>query len=502
MLLFSTLLDINATLTKDNFIKLVLEWNQGSPHENNIIKDIAWNGERNIRYGDENLWLDIQEYRNENIIAVRYEKKDENGIVWDSDYVMNFNRMKMAVRLDRSYTEDAMAIDSKFSTPHFITLLIERGYIQKDGNLPVLRTPIMINDSNIDMLADISNGKNHHRLPIVYISKTFYDEDPVDTKRLAGRLKGVAHVLVQETNCTNSRLRSLCNGQNEYYGAIGIYYENQAIGHRRYLYRASTGIDMVLLEKVIRVVIQNSNAQLIDTLYTWSGVNNALLRDRLLCQKEERTAAEDERRKALYELLKLKENLDKKQECMQEKAMAEAKAEADKILDGFEDEMRKLRDDVTRLTRENEKLVYENMGLRAKLNSNTLIPFLFMGDEDDFYQGEVKDFVLSAVKKELAGTEPNTRKYDVLLDVMQANDYQGVGEKNADIVKKLLSNYSGMTPKIRKGLEDIGFVFDPSDHQKVKYYGDDRYTLIYASTPSDKGRGGKNNVSRTNKKAF
>ena len=200
--------------------------------------------------------------------------------------------------------------------------------------------------------------------------------------------------------------------------------------------------------------------------------------------------------------MKLKENLDKKQECMQEKAMAEAKAEADKILDGFEDEMRKLRDDVTRLTRENEKLVYENMGLRAKLNSNTLIPFLFMGDEDDFYQGEVKDFVLSAVKKELAGTEPNTRKYDVLLDVMQANDYQGVGEKNADIVKKLLSNYSGMTPKIRKGLEDIGFVFDPSDHQKVKYYGDDRYTLIYASTPSDKGRGGKNNVSRTNKKAF
>lgn len=81
-------------MTQDNFIKLVLEWNQGSPHKNNIIKGISWNGERNVRYGDENLWLDIEEYRNQNIIAVRYERKEEDGAVWDTDYVMNFNTMK------------------------------------------------------------------------------------------------------------------------------------------------------------------------------------------------------------------------------------------------------------------------------------------------------------------------------------------------------------------------------------------------------------------------
>ena len=38
MLLFSTLLEINDTMTKDSFIQLVLEWNQGSPHEENIIQ--------------------------------------------------------------------------------------------------------------------------------------------------------------------------------------------------------------------------------------------------------------------------------------------------------------------------------------------------------------------------------------------------------------------------------------------------------------------------------
>ena len=59
MLLFSTLLEINDTMTKDSFIQLVLEWNQGSAHEENIIQGIEWNGERNVRYGTETLWLAI-----------------------------------------------------------------------------------------------------------------------------------------------------------------------------------------------------------------------------------------------------------------------------------------------------------------------------------------------------------------------------------------------------------------------------------------------------------
>ena len=132
----------------------------------------------------------------------------------------------------------------------------------------------------------------------------------------------------------------------------------------------------------------------------------------------------------------------------------------------------------------------------------TDIPVLVAGDEDDFYPGEAKDFVLSAVKKELSATEARTRRYDELKDMLDANDYKAIGEQRAEEAKHLLSNYSGMTPKLKKGLEDIGFIFDKSDHQKVKYYGDDRYTIIYASTPSDKGHGGKNNARTTMKKAF
>ena len=85
MLLFSTVLSINDTMSKDDFIRLAIEWNQGSPHKENVIPGLVWNGERNIRYGDDSLWLAIEEYRNQNTIAIRYEKTETDGVVWDTD---------------------------------------------------------------------------------------------------------------------------------------------------------------------------------------------------------------------------------------------------------------------------------------------------------------------------------------------------------------------------------------------------------------------------------
>ena len=102
MLLFSTLLSINDTMQKDDFIALVITWNKESPHKENVIPDIEWNGERNVKYGNRDVWLQIEEHRNRNIIAVRYEKTEADGVVWDTDYVMNFDEMKLSIRLDRS----------------------------------------------------------------------------------------------------------------------------------------------------------------------------------------------------------------------------------------------------------------------------------------------------------------------------------------------------------------------------------------------------------------
>lgn len=71
--------------------------------------------------------------------------------------------------------------------------------------------------------------------------------------------------------------------------------------HKRFFYRSYSGADDILLNKVVRNVIQYSNRQIIGALYTWSGVNNSLLRDRLQSQREERIAAESEKARAIQE---------------------------------------------------------------------------------------------------------------------------------------------------------------------------------------------------------
>ena len=167
MLLFSTVLSINDKLTKEKFINLAIKWNQESRHRENVIPDIDWNGERNIRFGNDKVWMQIEEYRNQNIIAIRYEKIQNDGVVWDTDYVMNFNEMRMAIRLDRSYLEEAVTEYKTFSTPAFISLLIDGGYVNDDNGLPVARKPIKVDEDNLGLIADVINGNTHYGLPIV-----------------------------------------------------------------------------------------------------------------------------------------------------------------------------------------------------------------------------------------------------------------------------------------------------------------------------------------------
>ena len=157
MLLFSTILNIDKSLTKDDFLNLVIEWNQKSPHDDNVIPDLSWDGSYDQKFGNEKVSLEFKEYRNEDIIAVRYVKKLDDGILWNTDYVMNFKEYKMSIMLDRSFTEDAVGIAPSFSTPFFIRLLIEKGYVLADGDLPVSMKAHFIRKDNYQLLLDIVN---------------------------------------------------------------------------------------------------------------------------------------------------------------------------------------------------------------------------------------------------------------------------------------------------------------------------------------------------------
>lgn len=489
MLLFSTILPIKDTLTKDNFIKMVIDWNQGSPHKVNIIPDVEWHGERNIKFGNDKLWMQIEEYRNKNIIAVRYEKTEEDGVVWDTDYVMNFDEMKMSVRLDRSYLEEALVGDTTFSTPAFIQLLIRGGHIEDDGNLPIEYKPVFVEEDNIQMAADIINGEAKYRLPVVYISKTYAESDPVDIWSVAKRLKGVAHVLVQKNSWSGSALRRLTDSKNEYNGAVGIYFPNPALGHQRFLYHDYSGSDKKLAELVVQRVLQYNTSQRMDMLYTWPGVNNALLRDRYSSKRAELAESQNTIRLAQYATQIKVKAAEQELEKMRLQAEADRKLaqEYEALVDSVDEEMESMRQQIEFLTRQNEALSYEVQGLRERMASLSSKPILYLGGEDEFFNREITEWILIALNNELRNTKDNTRKADVLGDLIRSNGgIQNLAKTRAEKLKNILRGYRKLSTSQKSELEDLGFVITKyGGHYKLRYFDDGRYVATLASTASD-----------------
>ena len=450
--------------------------------------------------------MQIEEYRNQNIIAIRYEKVDDDGLVWDTDYVMNFNEMKMAIRLDRSFLEEAQTMYPTFHTPAFIALLIDGGYIQDDNGFAIGRRPVSITENNLDLIADVINEKERYNLPIVYISKTDDERDPVNAKEVAKRLKGVAHVLVQKDSWTTQSLRRKCNGQNEYNGAIGIYFPNKAAGHVKVLNHIYEGSGEKIADKVIKQVIGYSNSQRIDPLYTWQGVNNALLRDKYSSKEKELAESESARRiiaiagrlKVLDADMRIKDADQRVAEMQKEAEEANALAEeAERLVESVDGEIKEMRQEIQDLTRKNDALSAENAGLRSKLDAMNGVPLLLLGSEEEFFPGEIKEFVLEAVDKELQKTKAGTRRADTLGDVIRKNGgVTGLPEEKIQEVKNRLFTYTGMTAPLRSFLKDLGFkITEEGKHYKLTYYGDGRYWTTLDKTPSDKIRGGKNAAS-------
>lgn len=484
MLVFSTVLNINPSMTKKDFAETVIRWVKTNPRPVNVISGIEWNGSYNIRYGSERLWLEFMDYDQKNILAARFEKHDDDGIVWDTDYVMNFNEMKMSIRLDRTYTDDDCSSedDGHFATPHFISILIEKGYLRRDDILPVLRTPIMIDDTNLSLAAYAILGDTRYYLPVVYISKTFTDEYPVDINLMASKLKGAAHVLVQESDSTTQMMREASDGLNPYNGSIGVYYPDNTYD---VFYYERYGVQDAVFERTIEAVLNYVNAQVPEALYTWIGVKNAIQAE----QYELRNKIREEEMRRIAE----------------ERASDPSLKEAEEIIAEFDNELKDQQKLLHEQAEKIEALQYENQKLKAKVDAAHVSDkaILYTGSEKEFYEGEIQDLILTVLSDTLKNMAPDTRRAHVVGDLVAYNEFKHMTKAKADEIKRLFNNFDGMNGKLLKDLKSMGFEIEYNGkHYKLKYGGDDRYTVTVASSPSDKARSGKNDAHTIINKVF
>ena len=473
MLIFSTKLPVKETFTKQKFFELVVRWNQDSPHHR--IDGIEWDGGYRHRWGDMKNMLEITEY---NDVAAAHFVQSEHGVHWTTEFILHTERREIGIYLSREATENTVYFHKEFKPPYFLKLLMRENVLGSDGGLAISEYPQSFGAAADErkVLAQLClEDDSAFRLPVVYLTREWFIEHcVVDEGVLARRLCGVAHVLVESDKDVSRTLKDLCHGKNVYNGGMAVYFPSVSAAAKRFIPYDGMDVEKVMTQ-MVRMIFRYMNQQKREPLDTWDGIQ--------MMQMRRQT----------------------KQLLAEKRRIEENRKQTSKEKEQYWDEYVKAQTQVEALTEQNARLQSELAVLRARVDSMGENPLLYYGDEREFYQGEMLEFVRTALSEKLdrlpKEKDRHLRCADVLQDLLNANESEEIQAQRQTELKRVLKGYRTLTPEIQSTLIDAGFRITDGKHYKLTYYDDERYTVTMAKSGSD-WRGGENLISEIRKRIY
>ncbi len=455
MIIFATTFYVTKELTKEKFIELAFKWVNESPHYG--FNNISWSGEDLYEQECEKQKFSVVQSNDKKILAIRLENVDDDNVVWTNDFVYeerDVNNM-LLVRLARDAVDKESVVPRKYNRPRLMKTILKLGYGAEDNNLLISDQEILITKYNVDLAENIICGRTKYLLPVVYVTKSFVDNNTIlDTKELAKDLAGTAHVVVEENTEITSELKERTNGINPFNGAVHIYYSDK-VGTRIVPDEFSKANTFRF--KIVNSVCRRLSLIKIEDKYTWGTIRYQKLQEKYRHDQKENLELE----KACEEILELKEK------------------EHAQLVEELETELNELRSRV-----QSYEYAFQN---RKKEQMGNIV---FNCSEEEFFEGEIKDMILKVLlnEKEQMDTDPNQkgwRKYHVLSALLQDNEVVGKGKELEKELKDILSRIDRINAKDRRRLRELGFVSRENKHNKLYFHNDDRYLITLGKTPSD-----------------
>lgn len=450
MITYTTKFPVNESLTKEEFIKTVIKWNQGSQHDK--IEGVEWDGEASeLRWSQDKISLEFQEVKTDGIIASRLKKEDEHGL-WTTDFILNTEKKYLSVSVGLVTTEFTTDFEPTYYPPYFVKLIVYSGYSGEDIGLQVSQKVHKASECE-ELLKKVCENETRTSLPIVYITSLTDSEINVDD--LAFRLQGVAHVIYEDGSCEKNIL-DLPDEGNHDSRAIIFYPSTQKKA------------DVICFEEKNKDFIES---RIINSVYSYM-----ILRIRMNMDTWEGVLGEQLHLKNL-DLLKSKESVEE---------------ENDYLYEEFGDQLKKMEDTNAKLNNEIQRLTAEVQGLRMKFSGNSQTPIIMAGAEQDLYEGEIKEIVLEILEEYRKSCHEGSRRQHIIDDILQCNEYKRLPEKKREVLKKALKGYRSLNGSLKNELESLGLeITSDGKHYKWSYFGDNRYVVTAAKTSSD-ARSGMN----------
>ena len=320
----------------------------------------------------------------------------------------------------------------------------------QDGPLRVSDQPRLLTGHELPLAADLILGYSDHRLPIVYVSACFQPGHAIAPQRLASRLAGRAHVVVEPGNSFSRQLQALAESTNVYGGTVGIYWPEGGEPRRFYLgtlYQTAAELGDAIQKDLHRTLRQRRPLP----RCTWAHLREQVSQNTIAALKSAGSLSIDD--------------------CI--RSFGEEIAAKEQLLQEAEEEIERLR----------------QREIRPGDDNILLSP----GTERNFYDQEILGIVLDALADARKYVPPDSRRHHVLQSIVGANPLpHRTANAHRDALKNLLRGTSTLDARIRRGLESMGFrISNGGKHYKLVYQEDDRYTYTLPKSGSDH-RGGLN----------
>ncbi len=454
MLICSSKIPVNESLTAEIFIDYATEWVLSG--RKYTFPTFVWDGSEDFAAeGEKGELFRVGLFDGGKICAVHFIRYDDRQDKWTADFVLNTEKGVLAFQLYRDASESEY-ISRSYSLPNLVRKLISAGFCQSDNGLEICGKPLIITRENISLASELILSRAEYSLPVIYISCVEDGKWAVDGNKLADKLNGIAHVMLESGRDVSRELKYRTDGHNPYMGGAEIFYPK---GSRRFPPDQLTGYTVLS-----DAVVQHINQLVIEDDYLWS---------HLLAEKLSRKLTSEARE------------------------FSELSVMYEEILKNKDEEIQNLKNQVY-----SANSIIDKMSSVSVEKPTEGTPVILLGEEKDLYPEEQKMFLMEFLEREQKMALEGTRRKHILDSIVEANRCEKSLDAIRDRMKSCLKGYSRMTPSLEHELNDIGFtVTGDGKHYKLIFCGDGRYQGTLSKTASDR-RSGQHLASDLIKKLF
>ncbi len=454
--LFSTQFPLDEKIDLEKVLELGRTWIAGNKYSR-LNRDEILLLEKTgdfTQSGGERLEFGRSKTSDYEVAGFRYRNPDQRGGVYVADcvFLCEGDSRIASVNVDYETLKPGVKIpDAK--KPNIIRLLLKHVGGGLDGDILVGDKPRHLREGDESFVSDILLGKTSGVMPIIYLSRDDYNLLGInEPEKLAEKLSGIAHVLIEPSRRFSFELKKCSNGYNVYGGAVGLFWPE---GFGRLYWKTdnpelkrSNAHDMIS-----QTIVDGLKTRVLRRELTWENIHS--LHNLELIKKiregQEQKSQQSDGLVKLYE-----EELGNKEVQI---------GESEKRIRFLENELRKASANSG-----------ENEGGIINVPQITQI-----------YEDELRGIVLESLKTAVRNTPDRTRKRSLLEAVVASNAPSNKRKEISEKIKRLFRDYRGLSGQLRGELERMGFeIVKEGGHYKMYLAGQvGGICVTFPATPGD-----------------